>query len=53
MSYQIIIKRQVQKKLKKLTPNDRHRIAEKIMQLGDDPDDKRLDVKKLVGEPYY
>lgn len=53
MNYQIVIKRQAHKKLKKLKPHDRNRIAEKIMLLGDDPDTKELDVKKLVGEPFY
>ena len=29
---------------------DRHRIAEAIHQLGIDPDDKRLNVKKMQGD---
>ncbi len=32
---------------------DRHRITEKIVLLGANPDDPDLDVKKLQGEPYF
>ena len=53
MDYGIIIKKQAQKALKALPGPDRYRITEKIILLGQDPDNARLDVKKLQGEPYY
>ena len=53
MFYQIVIKKQADKKLKSLRTNDRARIVEKIYWLGQDPDDPRLDIKKLAGDPYY
>lgn len=53
MRYTVIIRRQAQKKLQSLSRSDRSRIAEKIYQLGLNPDDPALDVKRLQGEPYY
>ena len=53
MTYTLLIKRQAKKKLESLSRTDRARITEKIVQLGHDPDDASLDVKRLVGEPYY
>lgn len=53
MRYAVIIKKQARKKLLSLENQLRHRIAEKIEWLGNDPDDPRLDVKKLVGHPYH
>lgn len=53
MSYQIIIKRQAQRKLKKLSKDTRARIAEKIYLLGINPNSKCLDIKKLSGEKYF
>lgn len=53
MGYTIIIKKQARKKLLSLATQLRHRIAEKIEWLGKDPDDTRLDVKKLAGQPYH
>ncbi len=32
---------------------ERSRITEKIVLLGINPDDERLDIKKLQGEPYF
>ena len=48
-----MIKKQAKKKLLGLSDVHRHRIAEKIEWLGKDPGDPRLDIKKLVGSPYY
>ena len=48
-----MIKRQAQRKLQSLARPDRPRIAERIYQLGLNPDDPALDVKRLQGEPYY
>ena len=53
MRYTVIIRRQAQKKLQSLSRSDRARIAEKIYQLGLNPDDSVLDVNRLQGEPYY
>lgn len=49
MTYTITIHKQAQKKLLSLATPDRHRIAEAIQQLGNDPDDERLNVKKMQG----
>jgi mRNA interferase RelE/StbE len=48
-----VIKRQAQRKLQSLARPDRARIAERIYQLGLNPNDPALDVKRLQGEPYY
>ncbi len=53
MPYKLLIKRQAQKKLQSLSRPDRNRITEKITVLGQNPEDKSLDVKPLEGEPYY
>lgn len=52
MGYEVVIQKQAKKKLLSLPNTIRHRIAEKIQWLGADPDDLRLDIKKLVGSPY-
>ncbi|MDB5973793.1 MAG: Uncharacterized protein JWR07_553, partial [Nevskia sp.] len=53
MAYEIRIRREAARKLQALGTKDRARITEKIVMLGDNPDDPRLDVKRLVGEPYH
>ena len=53
MSYLVVIRRQAKQKLKRLLPNDRLRITEKIRQLGRNPDDLKLDIKPLPGQSYY
>ena len=53
MSYTIIIKQQARKKLQSLAKPDRPRIADKINQLGDNPDAPGLNVKQLEGEPGW
>lgn len=53
MSYSVVIRPQAKKKLQSLSRPDRVRIAEKIHQLGENPDDPTLDTKRLEGEPYY
>lgn len=53
MTYTVVIRRQAQKKLQSLSRPERNRIAEKIHQLGIDPDDAALDVKRLQGEPFF
>lgn len=50
MSYRILISTQASKKLKSLAKPDRLRIADKINQLGHNPDNPELDVKKLEGQ---
>ena len=53
MTYTVVIRRQAQKKLQSLSRPERNRIAEKIHQLGIDPDDAALDVNRLQGEPFF
>ena len=53
MPYTLLIKKQAKKKLETLSSLDRLRITEKIVLLGNNPDDSRLDVKQLEGQPYY
>ncbi len=49
MQYKILIEKQANKKLLCLPVKIHHRITEKIIQLGDNPDDARLNIKKVVG----
>lgn len=51
--YDINISRQAKKKLQALPNPLRIHIAGQIYRLGCDPDDKKLDVKKLRGLPGY
>ncbi len=53
MSYTIKIMKQAKKKLESLQRSERARLTDKINDLGYNPDDPTLDVKRLVGEPYY
>lgn len=53
MPYTVTIKHQAQKKLQSLARNERIRLAEKINQLGQNPDDSSLDTKRLTGTPLY
>lgn len=53
MPYSVLIRPQARKKLQSLSRPDRVRIAEKIHQLGDNPDNPALDTRRLEGEPYY
>lgn len=53
MPYAVLIKRQAKKKLVSLSWPDRARIAEKIHQLGLNPSNPDLDIKKLEGEPFW
>ncbi|MEK7708494.1 MAG: type II toxin-antitoxin system RelE/ParE family toxin [Pseudomonadota bacterium] len=51
--YSLLIRSQAKKKLQGLPRSERVRIAEKLEQLGRNPDDSWLDIKKLEGEPYF
>ena len=53
MKYQVQIKKQASKKLNSLATNEKHRIVEKIKWLGDNPDDVRLDIKKMAGSDSF
>ena len=53
MPYTVTIKRQAQKKLQSLPRHERIRLAEKINQLGQNPDNTGLDTKRLAGTPLY
>ena len=50
MPYTVKIRKQARKKLSSLPRRQRQRIAEKIHKLGLNPDDEKLDIKKLEGE---
>ena len=51
--YTVIIKKQADKKLKKLPVKERTRLAEKIYCLGIDPNSNNLDTKELDGSDYW
>ncbi len=53
MPYTVLMRRQAQKKLQSLPRNERLRLAEKIHQLGVNPEDPALDTKRLSGVPLY
>jgi mRNA interferase RelE/StbE len=53
MTYTVLIKKPAKKTLQSLSRPDRNRITEKIILLGENPDDPLLDVKPLQGQPYY
>ena len=53
MSYTLLMKKQAKKALQSVPQPDRTRITEKIVLLGQDPDNASLDIKKLQGEPYF
>ncbi len=53
MAYIVVIKKQVQKKLKRLDKPTLLRIVNKINDLGHNPDDTSLNIKRLVGETGY
>ncbi len=51
--YKVTIRKQAQKKLASLTEKQRITISEAVRFLGLNPDDERLDIKKLVGRSGY
>ena len=53
VSYTLLIKKQAKKALQSVPLPDRTRITEKIVLLGENPDNASLDIKKLQGEPYF
>jgi mRNA interferase RelE/StbE len=53
MGYSVVIKKQAKKKLESLTRTEKRRLVDQINMLGYNPDDTNLDIKKLVGEPFY
>jgi len=53
MRYELLIKKPAKKVLLSLGRTDRNRIAEKIKDLGENPDNPVLDITPLEGEPYY
>lgn len=52
-NYQLVIRKQAKKKLQSLAKNIRLKLAENISFLGKNPEDKRLDVKKLKNSEYF
>ena len=53
VSYILLIKKQAKKALQSVPQPDRTRITEKIVLLGENPDNASLDIKKLQGEAYF
>ena len=53
VSYTLLIKKQAKKALQSVPQPDRTRITEKIVVLGNNPDNPCLDIKKLQGEPFF
>jgi len=53
VSYTVLIKKQAKKALQSVPQPDRTRITEKIVLLGENPDNAGLNIKKLQGEPYF
>jgi mRNA interferase RelE/StbE len=53
MPYTVTIHREASRKLKSLNTTDRARITEKIVMLGDNADDPRLDAKRLAAQSAY
>lgn len=53
MNYQVIIRREADRALRRLSRTEKARIAEKIAMLRHNPDDPRLDIKRLAGQPLY
>jgi len=49
----ILVRRQAKKKLQSLPHPERYRIAEKIEQLGVNPDSTQLDVKRLANTSLF
>ena len=53
MPYKVLIRRQAQKKLQSLDRKERSRLAERINELGRNPDDSALDIKRLADVPLH
>lgn len=53
MSYAVTIKRQAKRKLQNLSRVERNLITEKIVLLGENPDNPDLDIKPLTGTFLY
>ncbi|MDP3561367.1 MAG: type II toxin-antitoxin system RelE/ParE family toxin [Legionellaceae bacterium] len=53
VSYTLLIKKQAKKALQSVPQPDRTRITEKLVLLGENPDNTNLDIKKLQGELYF
>ena len=51
--YNLIIRKQADKKLRTLGVIDRTRIAEAIYALRQEPIDNELNIRKMVGESFY
>ena len=51
--YNLIIKKQAKKRLQALAASTRVKVAGAINMLGKNPDDERLDIKKMKGKPTY
>lgn len=53
MKYKVLLKEQAQNQLQQLSPSYRADISEKMVLLGNDPNDPALPVKKVEGKSFY
>ena len=53
LGYRIEYRRDATRYLERMNPRDRERILVAIEELGEDPDSRSLDVKKLRNRPGY
>lgn len=53
MSYTLLIKKQAKKALQSVPQPDRTRITEKIVLLGENPDNAILDIKNYKANPIF
>lgn len=53
MGYLVYIEKQAKKTLRYMSKPDESRVTEKIVLLGENPNNPTLDIKKLQGEPYF
>lgn len=51
--YIVYIQKEAKKALKNIPQPDKNRITEKIVQLGKNPDNSLLDIKKLTGKSCF
>lgn len=53
MTYLVYIEKQAKKALRYMSKSEGSRITEKIVLLGENPNDMTLDIKKLQGQPFF
>ena len=53
MAYLVYIEKQAKRALRYMSKSEGSRITEKIVLLGENPNNATLDIKKIQGEPYF